>query len=375
MTVKLREKSLSAGRISFYLDIYHNRKRYYEFLNIYASRKKPTEEDREKKRLAGEIRARREHELIVEDNGLIDKRKKMADFVGFFEGYIGSKARNGQRTATLSQLRAFVGNKSLPISRLNTEWMTDFQQFLLTRVSSNTVLTYLKNVNGALNELVRKQVISRNPWHDVPRHDRLRRKDEKRTAWTLDQLQLLANTPCNIKPQFKEAYFFACFTGLRWSDVNGLTWANIIRKRMDDVEQWFIHFEQQKTESVEYFPLSDQAIDILKRRETNREGESQYIFPLVKETNPKYYRVHSKVNYALKKWAKTAGLDHTKMRFHTGRHTYATNLLEVTNGDLYTVSKLLGHKSIRTTQIYAQVRDKMKVAAVKSLPKLNLGMV
>ena len=371
MTVKLREKSLSDGRVSFYLDIYHNRKRYYEFLNIYASRKKPTEEDREKKRLAGEIRARREHELIVEDNGLIDKRKKMADFVSFFEGYIGSKARNGQRTATLSHVRAFVGNKSLPISRLSTEWMTDFQQFLLTRVSSNTVLTYLKNINGALNELVRKQVISRNPWHDVPKHDRLRRKDEKRTAWTLDQLQLLANTPCNIKPQFKEAYFFACFTGLRWSDVNGLTWANIIRKRMDDVEQWFVHFEQQKTESVEYFPLSDQAIDILKRRE----GESPYVFPLVKETKPKRYRVHSNVNYALKKWAKAAGLDHTKMRFHTGRHSYATNLLEVTNGDLYTVSKLLGHRSIRTTQIYAQVRDKMKVAAVKSLPTLNLGMV
>lgn len=63
------------------------------------------------------------------------------------------------------------------------------------------------------------------------------------------------------------------------------------------------------------------------------------------------------------------------MKFHTGRHTYATNLLELTNGDLYTVSKLLGHKSILTTQIYAHVRDKMKHAAVRSLPKLNLEIV
>jgi integrase len=161
-------------------------------------------------------------------------------------------------------------------------------------------------------------------------------------------LQKLANTSCNIKPQFKQTYFFACFTGLRWSDINGLKWSNIIRKKIHNIEQWFIHFEQQKTETIEYFPLSDQAIDILRQRETNQEEESPYIFPLVKETDPKNYKVHGNVDYALKKWTKAAGLNHTKMRFHTGRHTYATNLLELTNGDLYTVSKLLGHKSIQT---------------------------
>ena len=77
--------------MSLYLDIYHNKKRWYEFLNIYVNRKKPTDEDKEKKRLAGEIRAKREHELIVEDNGLIDKRRKMADFISFIESYIGAK--------------------------------------------------------------------------------------------------------------------------------------------------------------------------------------------------------------------------------------------------------------------------------------------
>jgi integrase len=375
MAVKLREKLLANGQVSFYLDIYHNRKRWYEFLNIYVNRKKPTDEDKEKKRLAGEIRAKREHELIVEDNGLIDKRKKLADFVSFFESYVGMKPRNCQYSATLFQLKEFIGNKSFPITRLTTEWMKDFERYLLKRVSSNTALSYLKNINGALNELVRKQIIPRNPWHAVPKHDRLKKKDVMRTAWTLEQLQLLASTPCNIEPQFKQAYFFACFTGLRWSDINGLKWSNIIRKKIHDVEQWFIHFEQQKTETVEYFPLSDQAVDILKDRESDQQEESPYVFPLVKETDAKNYRVHGNVDYALKKWAKAAGLDHTKMRFHTGRHTYATNLLELTNGDLYTVSKLLGHKSIQTTQIYAQVRDKMKEAAVRSLPRLNLTTI
>src|SRR5688572_17598590 len=100
MAVKLREKTLSNGQVSFYLDIYHNQKRWYEFLNIYVNCRKSTEEDKEKKRLAGEIRAKREHELIVDDNGLIDKRRKIADFISFFENYIGAKAHNCQRNAT-----------------------------------------------------------------------------------------------------------------------------------------------------------------------------------------------------------------------------------------------------------------------------------
>ena len=181
------------------------------------------------------------------------------------------------------------------------------------------------------------------------------------------------NTHCEIEPQFKEAYFFACFTGLRWSDINGLQWSNIIKKTINNKEEWFIYFEQQKTESVEYFPLSEQSVEILKEREAMQD-DSEYVFPLVKETSPKTCRVHGNVDYALKKWAKAAGLNWKKMRFHTGRHTFATNLLELTNGDLYTVSKLLGHKSIQTTQIYAHVRDRMKQAAVKSLPKLNFRL-
>lgn len=354
------------------MDIYHQRRRYYEFLNIHINRKKPSDDDKEKRRLASEIRTRREHELIVDENGLIDRKKKQGDFIAFFKSFIATKACNGRRSGTLYQLSRFTSNKAVPISRITSEWMKDFERFLLKSVSSNTALHYLMNINGALNELVRKQVISRNPWHDVPKHERLKKKDVMRTAWTLEQLQLLADTPCNINPQFKQAFFFACFTGLRWSDVNGLQWSNIVRRADSNNEQWFLHFEQQKTESVEYFPLSDQAIEILQKRESDVQN-SMYVFPLVKETDEKNRRIQNNVDYALKKWAKAAKLDHTKMKFHTGRHTYATNVLELTNGDLYTVSKLLGHKNIQTTQIYAHVRDKMKQAAVKSLPKLDIN--
>lgn len=78
-----------------------------------------------------------------------------------------------------------------------------------------------------------------------------------------------------------------------------------------------------------------------------------------------------KVGRALKKWAEAAGIDKKLIYFHASRHTFATNVLENSpDADLWTVSKLLGHKSIHATQIYAHVRDGKKQAAVKGLPKL-----
>jgi len=374
MSVELREKPLSNGRVSLYLDIYHQQRRWYEFLKIHVSKKKPTDEDREKRRLAQEIRAKREHELIVEDNGLIDKTKKKSDFVAYYENYINERPFNHHRRTTLNRLKGFVGKgRSLPINQVTAAWMKSFEKHLLESVIENTALDYLININGALNQLVREQVIPRNPWHAVPKHERLKKKDVMRTAWTLEQLQRLANTPCNINPQFKQAYFFACFTGLRWSDIQQLTWSSIIQKNIHGREEWFIYFEQQKTEAVEYFPLSAQAVQILKSRREEK-NNSPYVFTEVNEEDSEKHPRQRRLDYALKKWAKAAGLDHKKMRFHTGRHSYATNLLELTNGDLYTVSKLLGHKSIQMTQIYAHVRDKMKQAAVQSLPVLQLNI-
>jgi len=381
MSIKLREKELSNGKVSLYLDIYHNKKRHYEFLDICVNRKKPTAEDSEKYKLAQDIRAEREHDYIVNTHALVDKKKSRKDFVEFVTEHLAKKAFNNQRTATLYQLRKFVGKKSIPIAAVNLEWLKDLEQFMLQSVTVNSVLTYMQNINGALNALVRSGVIARNPWHEVPFHERLKKTEPPRTAWTIDQLQLLANTPCKIKHQFKLVYLFSCFTGLRWGDANQIQWSNIIKRkenRKNDKgedyvhEQWFIHFKQNKTSSVEFLPLTAQAVSILKEREAAGGQNSIYIFPEAKEKNRKTNLVHRQVDHAIKKWAKAAGLNEKKMRFHTARHTYATNMLEATN-DLYIVSKLLGHKHVRTTQIYAQVRDKMKQQAIDSFSKINFN--
>ena len=376
MGVKLREKQLKSGQISFYLDIYHNKTRWYEFLEIHIHKNRPSPDDKEKKRLAQEIRTKREHELIVEDNGLNDRKKKLACFVKYFEDYVNERNQVGAYYGTFINLKKFAGTQTVPFAKVNAVWLKDFEKYLLGQVSNNTTIRYMKSINGALNQAIRQRIINRHPWNDVAPSQRLKTKDVYRSAFTIEQLQLLANTPTvKMEKQIKQAYFFSCFTGLRWSDVNPLRWDEVIIKEIDGVTNYFLYFEQEKTEAIEYLPMSENAIDIFKERqqEAKNEEKSPYVFSRIKEIDGTRKR-YAQVEQALKMWAKKAGIDPKKLHFHSGRHSFATNVLESSaDGDLYTVSKLLGHKSITTTQIYAKVRDNRKQSAVKALPRIEFN--
>ncbi|MBI4945267.1 MAG: site-specific integrase [Bacteroidetes bacterium] len=380
MGVYLREKKLGGGQVSYYLDIYHNKARWYEFLEIRINKAHPTAQDKEKKRLVQEIRIKRENELIVQENGLVDKSRRKADFLVWFEKYVKEKnCFNTHNQATISNLKKYLGKKPLPFSAITPEWIKGWTNWLLGRVQNNTARNYLIDMFTGLEDAVRLDIIPVNPFRKIPRKDRIKQQDTFRRAYTLEELQLLVETTCNIHPQIKQAYLFSCFTGLRWSDVNQLRWAEVIVKQIDDNEEWFIYFEQAKTEGIEYMPLADQAVEILKNMKKDAQeysDKSPFVFPCVKEFDDKNKLMNKIVNRALKKWAKKAGLDEKLMHFHTSRHTFATNILEHSpDADLWTVSKLLGHKTINATQIYTKVRDKKKSAAVKGLPKLKMKVI
>lgn len=375
MGIHLREKKLGNGQISYYLDIYHNKTRWYEFLEIHINKNRPSEDDKEKKRLALEIRSKRENELIVQDNGLLDKNKRKADFILWFEKYIkGKHDKNTHNATTLMHMRKYQDRKPLPFTAITAEWIKSFSRYLLTKVKPNTVRCYLKDMFAGLEQAVRDEIIISNPFRKIPKHERVKQQGTIRQAFTLEQLQHLVNTPCKIHPQIKQVFLFACFSGLRWSDVNCLRWSELITKTIGGEEVYFIYFEQEKTEGIEYMPLSEQAIEIVKERKKEMlefQDKSPFIFPRIKEYDEKNKLMGKKVGRALKKWAEAAGIDKKLIYFHASRHTFATNVLENSpDADLWTVSKLLGHKSIHATQIYAHVRDGKKQAAVKGLPKL-----
>jgi len=137
---------------------------------------------------------------------------------------------------------------------------------------------------------------------------------------------------------------------LRISDIKKIS--------QDDIQEEYLVFSQQKTRGMERLKLSETALEIVQSQLNEYSGQD-YLFNLIAD-------VHT--NAQIKTWAKRAKLN-KKVTWHVGRHTFATLALTYGN-DLYTISKLLGHREIKTTQIYATLIDKKKDEAIDKLPKI-----
>ena len=166
-----------------------------------------------------------------------------------------------------------------------------------------------------------------------------------------DEVNILRQTPYSPYPELPKACLFSIFTGLRRSDILALRWENIVKRSHNT----FIEIQCSKTGVLIQLPLSKPALDVLgKRKEEGIVFQSLTI---------------SILNLHVQKWLDSAGI--TKhITFHTARHTHATMLLTL-GVDLYTVSKLLGHTNIQTTQIYAKLVDESKKKAIDLIPNIT----
>ena len=152
----------------------------------------------------------------------------------------------------------------------------------------------------------------------------------------------------------RRAFLFACLCGLRYSDVRSLTWAEV---HEEDGRVRLI-FTQVKTGGREYLDLSEQAAELMGVRGKPLER----VFPeLARVTN-------TATNRRVRRIAKAAGID-KHLSFHCSRHTFGTMMLSL-DTDIYTVSKLLGHRSIQSTQVYTKIMDKKKREAVDKIPDI-----
>ncbi len=141
----------------------------------------------------------------------------------------------------------------------------------------------------------------------------------------------------------KTGILFSALTGLRWSDVRAMTWDKI---RYSENDGWSIHCTQQKTKAIEVLPISEQAIKFLEKKVDSKTEIFEGL------------TYHTWMNTQLQNWIDAAGIL-KKITFHSARHSFATLQLSL-DTDIYTVSKMLGHKNLKTTQIYAKVIDQTK---------------
>lgn len=375
--IRIRQKELANGNISLYLDIYIGGKRKYEFLKLYLIPEK-TREDKEKNRqtmqLANSIKSKR---IVEYQNGEFGFKSNYKLDTLFFDYYRAmcekrhgnpeSRGNWGNWYSCLHHLMKYEKNKRITFEDITPEWVQGFRDYLdkdavawshdyRKRIKDkplarNSKLSYFNKLRACLNQAFEDRIIPVNPCRGV---ERFRPEEGIRMYLTIDEVRLLAQTDCEY-PRIKDAFLFSCMTGLRRSDILRLTWGDI-HKQGDFTR---IIFRQKKTEGQEYLDITPQAAQLM--------GDPKGI------NDPIFEDIHSPscTNKAVQEWVLNAGI-HKKISFHCARHTFATMMLDL-GTDIYTVSKLLGHRDLSTTQIYVKVLDKNKQKAVSNIPDILSG--
>lgn len=341
MKVSLKKRPGKRGT-SLFLAWWSAGKWNYEFLKLRLIGDKLR--DRETLRLAEKKRSNREEELEGIGRGTAPTFKRKMAFLQYYEGL----KRDGKNWQTcLYHLKAFPGAR-VAVGNISESWARQFRDFLLERISANTAYVVFSTLKAALSCAVKERIIPFNPASGVG----IKRTEVEIAYLTSAEVKALAFTPC-IDPELKRAFLFCCYTGLRYSDVTALQWENYGDGKLK--------FRQKKTGGFEYMTLpKDRPAD--KLLNANR-SNMPYIFKLLGKTA---------VNDNLRRWAAAAGI-RKHLHFHMSRHTAATRMLEE-GVDLFTVSKILGHSTIATTQRYAKVTDAKKAEAMASLPDIDIGL-
>jgi integrase len=254
----------------------------------------------------------------------------------------------------LNKYKEFEGKDRLTFGEINRAKIAEYATFIANyksnrdgKLAANSQKSMIRCFLAVLNQAWKEEIIAFNPGHavEIPKGEQ-----KQKQFLTLPELQALSNTKCSNNT-VKRMSLFSALTGLRHSDCIGLRWENIT-----DGDNPNIKFTQKKTRTVVYMPISAEALELCGQRK----NEEDQVFKEVKKSQ--------NCNIVINEWVKKAGIK-KEITFHCFRHTFAT--LQLTHGtDIYTVSKMLGHSDVKTTQIYAQIVDEKKQAAANAI-KLN----
>jgi len=369
MSVKLRQRH-KGDKTYLYLDTYHKGQRKTEHLKFFLHRhanmnllsREQKQENKERLRLANEIRVQREHELQVGQYGLQDLNKQKMSLFTYLHHLAelrrDSKGNYDNWDSMLKHLRKYQ-TQDISIGNVTKQWIEGFRSYLMTKaltpsgsnLSANSQCSYYNKLRAGMKQAVKDNILIKNPAEYV---QGIKPGEPEREFLTEEEIQNACIAHCEL-PILKSAFLFSCLTGLRWSDIQKLTWSEL---RYDQNYGHHIRYKQQKTKSFEVLPIPDNAMQLLPAK-----GEdADRVFHGLK------YSAWN--NLKLQQWMHRAGITKT-ITFHCARHTYATLLLSKAT-DIYTVQKMLGHKHLSTTAIYTKVLDTQKREAANRI-NLNFG--
>lgn len=359
--VRIRFKKLANGNKSIYLDVYKNGERHYEFLKRYLlpDTKENKETNREMLEFANAVKAKTIVELQNGDYGFKSSRKNKTNLIQYIYQLADEQLlKTGNKRSyyyTLHSLaihlEAYKGKKTI-LQNVDERFIREFIAFLknaenlnykdsnekmkINILSKNTQHNLFKKLAWVLSKALKQNIISVNPINKLEISDKPKEEDSEREYLTVDEIKTLMHTDCN-DDMIKKAFLFCCLVGLRYSDVSKMTWADF--KKGNDGKT-ILSIRITKTKKIENFPISEEAMKWLPDKIDNKD----LVFHLPKNDN---------ANKKLENWIRSAKIT-KRITFHCSRHTAATLTLSL-GVPIETVSKLLGHTKISTTEIYAKI--------------------
>lgn len=252
--------------------------------------------------------------------------------------------------AALSSLEAFIKWKykveDISLYELSFQFITEYEFFLKSErnIQHNTAMGIIKKLKQIVRTCVANEWIDKDPFMNY----RVRLRETHRSFLLENELEIITEKALlgdrlNI---VRDIFLFSCFTGLSYSDVEKLTSADVATGI--DGEKW-IFTSRTKTETASRIPLLPTALAIIIKYEQHpKVANTGRLLPMLS---------NQRMNSYLKELAEICGIK-KELTFHCARHTFATTVT-LTNGvPIESVSKMLGHKTIRTTQLYAKILDK-----------------
>lgn len=232
------------------------------------------------------------------------------------------------------------------IKKVNHQFITDFEFYLKTVRSCghNSTLKYIKNFKKIVRIALANNWINSDPFLNY----KVRLKEVERQFLTELEIQEMLSKELHIPrlEQVRDIFVFCCFTGLAYSDVKKLTNDNIVFGI--DGDKW-ININRTKTDTRSNIPLLPTALEIIKKYENHPEAVTKgVLLPVLS---------NQKSNAYLKEIADLCGIT-KNLTTHLARHTFATTVTLSNGVPMESVSKMLGHKSLKTTQHYAKILDR-----------------
>ena len=338
--IKIRTRELKNGLFSLFLDYFHNYSRQKKSLKLYITGEKIRDENEINK--AKLIRNKKEREIYESNSGIkLYSEDNDKDFMEFFEDIAQGK-KDYNYMVSFNNFKNFIHKDTFLFSELTRDVCLKYKDYLLQMpVTAHTAHHYFVTFKAVINLAVLSELTERNPANGIS----IKYDDPKIEFLTITEVKELIEKPCKY-PQIKNGFLFSCFTGLRRSDLNEITFGNIKGEHL--------YFRQKKTRETVRIKLNKIALGIIKEQKKIIRRDRIFSIP-----------TGGRLSKRFREWINSDSINQ-KITFHSGRHTFGT-LLAAKGEGVYTIMKLMGHKNVKTTIRYIHLVDSRKDKAIDLL--------